>query len=191
MASKIGKWQVLESEYLIRRSWLTARRDRVELPDGRVHPEYYVLEYPDWVNVIARTSDGMYVMVEQYRHGLAGVFTELVAGVIENGEEPLEAARRELLEETGYAGGSWSLLSVVSQNPACTTNLTHCFLAEGVERVSDQHLDATEDIAVRLLTPSELADMLVGDRVKQSLMAVPLWRHFALSHPHLLQKSAR
>ena len=128
MASKIGKWHVLESEYLIRRPWLTARRDRVELPDGRVHPEYYVLEYPDWVNVIARTSDGMYVMVEQYRHGLAGVFTELVAGVIEKGEDPLEAAQRELLEETGYAGGSWSLLSVVSQNPACTTNLTYSML---------------------------------------------------------------
>ena len=70
MEHKIKKWRTVESEYLIQRPWLTARRDKVELPDGRVHPEYYVLEYPDWVNVIAITEDGQFVMVEQYRHGL-------------------------------------------------------------------------------------------------------------------------
>lgn len=101
----IKKWKTLGSEYLIRRPWLTARRDTVELPDGTVHPEYYVLEYPSWVNVIAITSENRFVMIEQYRHGLADVFTELVAGVVEESEEPLAAARRELLEESGYAGG--------------------------------------------------------------------------------------
>lgn len=187
MKMKIGKWRVLESTYLIRRPWLTARRDKVELPSGVVHPEYYVLEYPDWINVIARTTDGQYVMVDQYRHGLADVFTELVAGVIEKGEEPMAAARRELLEETGYAGGEWKLLSVISQNPSCTTNLTHCFFADGVRLVSSQKLDETEDISVRLLSPGELADMLLSDSIKQSLMAVPLWKHFALDHPELLR----
>ena len=105
MEHKIKKWRTVESEYLIQRPWLTARRDKVELPDGRVHPEYYVLEYPDWVNVIAITEDKQFVMVEQYRHGLEDVFTELVAGVIEKDEAPLAAAQRELLEETGFAGG--------------------------------------------------------------------------------------
>ena len=80
------KWKVLKSEYLIRRPWLTARRDTVQLPNGVVHPEYYVLEYPTWVNVIARRKeDGLFVMVEQYRHGLGETMTELCAGVAEEG----------------------------------------------------------------------------------------------------------
>lgn len=181
MAKEIKKWEVLESEYLFRRPWLTARRDTVRLSDGRINPEYYMLEYPTWVNVIAITDDGRFVMVEQYRHGLQDVFTELVAGVVEEGEEPLEAARRELLEEAGYSGGEWSLLSVLSQNPSCTNNLVYCYLATGVSKTDSQHLDATEDIAVRLLTREEVYALLADDRMKQSLMAAPLWKYFCLN----------
>ena len=176
---EIKKWKVLDREYLIRRPWLTARRDKVELPDGRVHPEYYVLEYPDWVNVIAITSSGEFVMVEQYRHGLGDVFLDLVAGVLEPGEQPLQAAKRELLEETGFAGGEWRLNTVISQNPASTNNLTYCFIAVGVEKVAEQHLDATEDIAVRLIPEQEVRRMLDSDELKQSLMAASLWKYFA------------
>ena len=64
------KWEILHSEYLIRRPWLTARRDHIRMPNGVENPEYYVLEYPDWVNVIAITSDGHFLMERQYRHGL-------------------------------------------------------------------------------------------------------------------------
>lgn len=176
------KWKIIDTEYLIRRPWLTARRDKVQLPDGRINPEFYILEYPTWVNVIALTDDGRFLMVEQYRHGLQDLFTELVAGVAEQGETPLDAAKRELLEETGYAGGEWQLLTVLSQNPSTTTNLTYCFLAEGVTRVGEQHLDDTEDITVRLLTEAEVYNLLLSDTIKQSLMAAPLWKYFALNH---------
>lgn len=175
-----GKWRTLDSEYLIRRPWLTARRDRVELPDGRVNPEFYVLEYPSWVNVIARDVDGMYVMVEQYRHGLGEVGIELCAGVVEEGEEPEAAARRELLEETGYTGGEWELGSVICGNPSVTNNLTYCYIARGVVRTAGQHLDACEDVVVRRLTEEQLLTLLKEDRMKQALMAAPLWRYFAL-----------
>lgn len=178
---RIEKWKILESRYLIRRPWLTARVDKVELPNGMVHPEYYVLEYPTWVNIIAVTTDGRFVMVEQYRHGLGDVFTELVAGVAEKGEEPLQAARRELLEETGFGGGEWQLYTVLSANPGSMNNLTYTFLATGVEKISAQHLDETEDIAVRLLTTDEVKAMLLSDEMKQSLMAAPLWKYFALN----------
>ena len=99
------KWKILSSEYLVRRPWLTARRDVAQLPDGRVNNEYYVLEYPDWVNIIAITKEGKMIMERQYRHALGNTCYELPCGVIEAGETPLEAAKRELLEETGYAGG--------------------------------------------------------------------------------------
>lgn len=181
MDHKIRKWRTLESEYLIQRPWLTARRDTVELPDGHIHPEYYILEYPDWVNVIAITEDEEFVMVEQYRHGLGDVFTELVAGVIEKDETPLAAAQRELLEETGFAGGEWMLNMILSQNPSSTTNLTYSFIAKGARKVSGQNLDETEDISVRLLSKKELLEMLMADEMKQSLMAAPLWKYFAIN----------
>ena len=184
MAKEIKKWKTLETKYLIRRPWLTARVDKVQLPDGRINPEHYVLEYPDWVNVTAITKDGKFVMIRQYRHAFDEVLTELCAGVSEPGEEPLDAAKRELLEETGYGGGKWSLVMTVGQNPSTCDNLTYCFLAEGVERLSDQHLDAGEDIAVLLLSRDEIEAMLRENRQLQALMAAPLWRYLA-EHPQV------
>ncbi|MCM1355393.1 MAG: NUDIX hydrolase [Staphylococcus sp.] len=175
------KWNLVKSEYLHRRPWLTVRRDEVRLPNGKVHDEYYVLEYPTWINVIALTPEGNFVMVKQYRHGLGIVATELCAGVAEEGEEPIEAARRELLEETGFGGGEWELNTVLSANPGSQNNLSYSFIARGVEKISDQHLDETEDIKVEILTEDEVWDMLVNDEMKQSLMAAPLWKYFALS----------
>lgn len=177
--TEVKKWEVLGREYLYRRPWLTVRRDRVRLPTGAVNDEYYVLEYPTWVNVIAIDREGRFVMVEQYRHGLQEVFTELVAGVAEEGETPLEAAQRELLEETGYAGGTWRLNTVLSANPGSQNNLSYSFIATGVERVAEQHLDETEDVAVRLLSRDEVLQLLRSDTLKQALMAAPLWKYFA------------
>ncbi len=178
MAKEIEKWTTLESRYIIRRPWLTARVDKVQLPDGRINPEHYVLEYPAWVNVIAVTRSGQMVMVRQYRHGFDEVLVELCAGVVENGEAPIDAAKRELLEETGYAGGEWRQLMTIGQNPSISNNLTHCFVAECVEQVSGQYLDDSEDIEVLLMTPDEVLSMLKRDEQKQALMAAPLWRYF-------------
>jgi hypothetical protein BACCOPRO_02869 len=176
------KWEILESEYLIRRPWLTARRDHVRLPDGVENKEYYVLEYPDWVNVIAITVDGKFVMERQYRHGLQWTGYEICAGVCESGENPLEAAKRELWEETGFGGGEWKLQMTISANTSTMTNVCHCFVATGVERISEQHLEATEDISVHLLTVDEVRNLLVGNEIRQALMAAPLWKYFAEQH---------
>lgn len=174
-----GKWETVSSEYLFRRPWLTVRHDQVRLPDGRINPEFYVLEYPDWVNVIAVTEDGEFVMERQYRHGLGKTCYEIPAGVMEKGETPLEAAQRELQEETGYAGGRWEKIMTVSGNSSTTSNITHCFLATGVRKTSGQHLDNTEDLRVCLMTPDQVRMLLTGDKIRQALMAAPLWKYFA------------
>ena len=179
--SEDGKWDIINSEYLFRRPWLTVRHDQVRLPDGRINPEFYVLEYPDWVNVIAITEDGMFVLERQYRHGLGKTCYEIPAGVIEKGETPLEAAKRELQEETGYGEGEWETLMTVSGNCSTTSNLTHCFLAKGVRKVSSQHLDNTEDLSVCLLTVEQVRELLVSDKLRQALMAAPLWKYFAMN----------
>lgn len=173
------KWKVLESEYLIKRPWLTARCDRLELPDGRVMDEYYVLEYPDWVNVIAITKDGEFVMERQYRHGLGVYSTELPCGVMEKGEDPMESAKRELLEETGYSGGEWSKLMELSPNPGSMTNLSHCFLAVGVEKTAEQSLDENEELEVLLMSEGEVRRLLENGGICQALMVAPLYKYFS------------
>ncbi len=179
---KNRKWKVLTSEYLARKPWLTVRHESLELPDGRRVPDYYVLEYPDWINVIAITRDGRFVLIDQYRHGLGETSYEIPAGVTEPSDASMEAAaQRELAEETGYGGGEWRLLTTLSPNPATHTNLTYCFLATGVEKLGEQHLDATEDLRVHLMTREEVLELLRTDRIRQALMAAPLWRYFSES----------
>ena len=126
-------WSVLSSSYLSRKPWLTLRQDRVRLPNGTIIEDYNVLEYPDWVNIVAITPEGMAVLVRQYRHGIRAVHYELPAGVCEASDPgPEETARRELLEETGYGGGDWSLLMTLSANPGTHSNRTFTYLANGV-----------------------------------------------------------
>ena len=173
------KWEILHSEYLIRRPWLTARKDHIRLPNGVENEEYYVLEYPDWVNVIAITRDGQFLMERQYRHGLQWTGYEICAGVCEKGETPEESARRELYEETGFGGGRWSETMVISPNSSTVTNLCHCFIAHDVERISTQHLEETEDISIHLMSAREVYELLCNGEIKQALMAAPLWKYFA------------
>ena len=177
MNQTIKEWKVLESEYLVRRPWLTARRDRLELPDGRIIPEYYVREYPNWVNVIAITKDGQFVMERQYRHAARKISLELPCGVMEEGETPLEAAQRELLEETGFGGGQWKKLMELSPNPSAMSNTTHCFLAIGVEKIAEQHLDETEELSVLFMTKEEVKRMLNENQICQALMVAPLYKY--------------
>ena len=175
----VRKWKTLESEYLIRRPWLTARRDKVQLPSGVINPEYYVLEYPDWVNIIAITTDGRMVFERQYRHGRGEVGYEIPAGVCEPGETPEQAARRELLEETGFGGGSWRLNMVAAPNPSTSTNLCYSFIATGVHKIGDQRLEATEDIAVHLLYEDEVLHLMREGKIIQAPMLCSLWKYFA------------
>lgn len=172
------KWEILSSEYLAKRPWLTARRDHVRLPSGVEMPEYYVLEYPDWCNVIAITKDGKFLMERQYRHGQQQVGYEIPAGCVEEGETPLEAAQRELYEETGYGKGEWRQFMKTSPNPSTSANYCYTFLAVGVEPISTQHLEKTEDIKVLLMSRDEVFALLVKDGLHQALMAAPLWKYF-------------
>lgn len=175
------KWKVLKSKYLFKKPWLTVRSDHVILPTGAHIPDYYIFEYPEWVNTIAITKEGLFVLVRQYRHGLQLTDYELCAGVCDKEDEDfLTAAKRELFEETGYGNGHWESFMTICANSSTMTNLTHCFLATDVELQSTQHLDETEDLSVHLLTKEEVYDLLVHDRMKQSLMAAPLWKYFAM-----------
>lgn len=170
-------WTVEASTYVYTEPWLTVRRDAVRMQSGGYIPDYYTLEYPDWINVVAVTTSGELVLLRQYRHGVKQVAYELCAGCVDPGETPLEAARRELLEETGYGGGEWRLLMTLSANPSTHTNLTYSFLALGVEPRQAQELELTEEISVHLIRPRELLALLDDGQLLQALHAAPLLRY--------------
>lgn len=176
------EWEVLKSEYLFKRPWLTARCEHVKLPTGAEIKDFYVLEYPEFCNVIAITKEGKFLMERQYRHAQHLTGYEIPAGCVEKGEDIMEAAKRELYEETGYAGGEWSHLMTISPNAGACTNYCHTFLAIGVERVSTQHLEESEDIKIELMEQEDVIRMLKNDEFHQAMMAAPLWKYFAINN---------
>ena len=177
------KWKVLSSKPILHLGpWLNVRQDVVELPNGRQIPTWFVLEFPNWINVIAITKDGQFVMEDQYRHGLGQTNYELVAGVIDPGETPLQAAQRELSEETGFGGGDWQLYMTLSPNPTNHNNLSYTFLATGVEQLTAQHQEATEDIRVHVMSRDDVQELLDKGGIIQALHAAPLWKYMS-EHP--------
>ena len=185
---KPGKWKVLESRYLHREPWLTVRKERLEMPNGNIVPDYYVLEYPNWVNIIAITKDDRFVLVQQYRHGIEKTCMELCAGVCDNSDGSImEAAMRELLEETGYGGGTWSELMCISPNASATNTYSYCFIARDVEEITLQSLESSEDISVHLVDYQELRQLLSDWKIIQATMAAPLWK-FITEFEHLYKK---
>ncbi|HEY2732008.1 MAG TPA: NUDIX hydrolase [Polyangia bacterium] len=171
-------WKVLSREYLSRKFWYTVRVDKVELPNGTVIPEYWVNEYVPWVNVVAVTADDEVLLIRQYRHGLGEVHFEIPAGTTDPGETSLEAAaRRELVEETGYGGGRWSPLVTLSANPALQNNLTYTFLAEGVVRMGEADPGADEDLRLHPVSIVDLERLLDEGAFIQALHAAPLLKY--------------
>ncbi len=174
------KWKTLESEYLFRDRWLTVRKDRVQLPEGPVIPNYYVLEYPDWISVTGITKNGEFILVKQYRHGIGKVSYELCGGMADPEDaSPLETAKREMLEETGYGNGNWEEYMVISANPGILSNLTYCYLATDLELIREPELDETEQLTVHLFSLEEVKKMLLQNEFLQALHAAPLWKYMA------------
>ena len=179
-ASEVRPWKILSSRYAYARPpYMTLREDTVQLPNGKRIDDYFVFEYPDWVMTLAVTKQGDWVLIRQYRHGIGRVYYELAAGVADPGESLLASAQRELLEETGYGGGQWQLWIQASANPATHSNTSHIYLAEGVEKLREQDLDATEDIEVVLLSTEQVRMLLSVGEVFQALHIAALWKYFA------------
>ena len=122
-------WRTLRSHYALRDTWMTVRVDSCQMPGGQVVEPYYVLEYRDFVNVVAVTPQREVVLVRQYRHGLGRTILEIPGGVMDPGDDDTAAtALRELREETGYSGAVIEHLCTLSPNPASYTNLVHSYL---------------------------------------------------------------
>lgn len=137
---------------------------------GKIIDPYYVYEFPTWVAAVPVTEDGRIVMVRQYRHALGEVCIEIPGGCVDDTDNsPQEAIARELLEETGYSFSSYEYLGKISANPSSNNNLLHMFLARGGKKVTEQKLDANEEIEVVYLTIDELKQLLKENKVIQAM----------------------
>lgn len=148
-------------------------------------PKYYIMDFPDWVNVVPVTSTGEVVLVEQYRHGAGERFLEIPGGSTHPGcEDPLEAGRRELREETGFEAMEWVNCGHHFPNPALQSNRMHTYLALGCKEVGAPNLDPFEDLNVVKVPLKELVRKWERGDLKHSLIAAS----FALSLPHLRER---
>lgn len=152
----------------------------VQGPD-RVH-RYVRMRTADWVNAVPITTDGHIVLVRQLRHGIEQVTLEVPGGAVDPGEDPATAAAREVLEETGYGGGSRSSLGWVWVNPAIQTNRTSFYLLRDVERIAEQDPDPTEDIEVVTVAVEEVAGLIADGTIRHSLAVVALQRAMLMGH---------
>jgi ADP-ribose pyrophosphatase len=161
-------WKRLGSEKMLENPYFALRSDRLQLPDGGIKDPYYVIERPDAAIVFPLTADGEVVLVRQYRPPIDMMELGLPAGLVDAGERPEEAARRELAEETGYTGTEWEPLGSLASSPSLKDNWAYLFLARGVEKTAAPNPDEHELVEVVWVPVQELPDLVHSGEIVSS-----------------------
>ncbi len=176
-------WEEVKCEHIVRDEWIDIRRQAFRFPDGTVFEPFYSYSRRNYVVIVASDEDMNYLCVRQYRQGIREVTTEFPAGGMERSdgkeygragegqgtEDALEAARRELLEETGYESDDWTFLLSIPSNATIADNYAYIFRAKNCRKVAGQNLDDTEFLNVETHTADEIEDMIRSGDFQQSM----------------------
>lgn len=176
------EWEEISCQHIVNDEWIDFRKSKYRFPDGREFEPYYSYSRRDYVVIVATDEAGKYICVRQYRHGIKRVTTEFCAGGIErndgkeygnrndakNAEDALAAAKRELMEETGYESGDWKFLLSVPSNATMADNYANIFVAKNCKKVSGQSLDETEYLNVHLYDRAEIDTMISSGEFPQA-----------------------
>jgi 8-oxo-dGTP pyrophosphatase MutT (NUDIX family) len=156
-------WTTLSSQQILDNPHLKIRREQVAVPNGPIIPDYYIIENRGWVGIVPVTEDGYFLINKQYKHGIGRVVLEFPAGGIDPHEDdPLDTARRELMEETGYSveDGQLEPLAQMYANPTGARTLIWWYLARNIRKTGEQKVDPVEVIENFFVSPKELLQLI-------------------------------
>ena len=173
MSKPLHTWERLASEVAYACRIFSIRRDRARFSRDDAEHDFHVLESTDWVNIIPITTSKEVVLVRQFRHGIRDTTLEIPGGMVDAEDpSPLVAARREMIEESGYDSERVEALGRVHPNPAIQNNRCHSFVAWNVERLHDPHFDSTEETEVVLVPLVRIPDLIRGGDITHALVVV-------------------
>ena len=176
-------WEEISTEHIVQDQWIDFKRSDYRFPDGKVFGPFYSYSRRDYCIIVASDEEGRYLCVRQFRQGIRQVTTEFPAGGIERkdgrqygtghgpdvAEDALEAAKRELLEETGYVSDEWKFLCAIPSNATMADNYAHIFEARNCRKAGAQHLDETEFLGVNSYSAAEIEEMMEKGRFQQAI----------------------
>lgn len=154
-----------DSETVLEHPYISIEMQQVHLPDGRVIPDWPIVHTRNYVNAVVLNETGQIMILEGYKHGLGRSSWQAPGGYLEEGEEPLAAIRRELLEETGYASEEWQSLGSFVVDANRHVGVGHFFLARDAGQVAAPNHNDLEGFEVRWVSPEEARSALLDGRV--------------------------
>ncbi|MCR5320958.1 MAG: NUDIX hydrolase [Lachnospiraceae bacterium] len=184
MSDENLKWERVKTEHIVKDEWIDFRRVAYRLPDGNVFSPFYNYSRRNYVIVVASDEQGKFLCVKQFRHGIEKVTTEFPAGGIErsgkqeyadgeedktSAEDALVAAKRELIEETGYESDEWQHLITIASNATMADNYAYVYRAKNCRKISGQHLDDTEFLGVEKHSAEEIEEMIRTGNFEQAV----------------------
>ncbi len=175
----MDKWNIESTEEVLASGIFSLRKKHCLHPVKNVTFDFYTINTSDWINIVALTADGRFVMVRQHRLGTDLVTIETPGGLVEPGEAPEHTAARELREETGYQVGDLRLLLKLSVNPAIMSNYVYIYCATGCSKVAAQDLDGGEDIDVVIMERKDVLDGIQGGAIDHSIAVAALMLYFS------------